>query len=255
MTLVRASDATQLNEVVNHSSVWPHVARQGQDGNLDLSPVVADPRNVVLTCPGGALVFVWMEAGVFEVHTQFVDGHRGPEAVAATKEALEWMFTRSEAMELYSQVPVGNVGALGLVRAIGGKRWFSRENAWTKPDGVSVGVDYYCLHYNDWMARAGGLVERGAWFHRELVEQKAKVGFPGEAPHPDDLAHDRAVGACAAMIVGGQIPKGINLYNRWAKFAGYGEIRVVSLDPLLLDIMDCFLWVKPDGGFEVMPCH
>lgn len=248
----RTFNAKYVNEVINHPSVWPFVA-QGAAGALDVTSVVANQANVTLTCEGGALVFVCHEPGVYEVHTQFLEDFRGAYALERTEEALDFMFTRTDAMELQSKVPANNAPARGLVRAIHGRKDFSREKAWLTSEEVLVDVDYYTLDFPTWRRTARNLAEEGEKFHLELERQKAALGLPNDA-HAHDEAHDRAVGAAGLMMTRGQVVKGITLYNRWARFAGYAEIRLINVNPMLLDIQNCYLWLKGDT-FEVMPCQ
>lgn len=50
--VVRESDATRINAVLNHDAVRPWVLMPGQEA-LDLSAFVADPHNVVLMTEDG----------------------------------------------------------------------------------------------------------------------------------------------------------------------------------------------------------
>lgn len=247
----REFDATRLNAVVNHPAVHPWVSLPGQ-GELDLTPAASDPRNVLLMTEGGGLLFVQHEPGVYEVHTQFVPEVRGRAALKATREAVHWMFTRTDCMEILTKVPQGNVAAEALTRALGGVLDFERKDAWQTPLGLRS-VKYYGLRYADWVKSAGGLVERGHWFHDQLESEKVRMGSHAVV-HDDDPAHDRHVGAAVEMILRGQVAKAIVLYNRWARFAGYVELQVVSVAPLIIDIQEALIQVS-DGNFEVIQCR
>jgi hypothetical protein len=243
----RAYDARHLNEVVNHPSVLPWVTMEWAppkfpiDGSgelneleLDLAPLVADLRNVVLCVEGGALFFHWQEPGLYEVHIQFIEGPARAMAVGTVRAGLHWMFTRTDAMELVTKVPVCNRGASAIVRSIRGELLFERERAWATPEGEPCGVMYYGLRCETWIWRTHNeLVAKGQWFHARLDEERARLGTRA-APHGDDPAHDRAVGATVDMILGGQLDKGLVLYNRWARLAGYQPITIESLVPCVL---------------------
>jgi hypothetical protein len=75
-----------------------------------------------------------------------------------------------------------------------------------------------------------------------------------EENHPQDDAHDRYVGACVETIYGGQPEKAVILYNRWARFAGYQPIALVSKSPLLIDIGTAILQVINES-FQVVQCR
>lgn len=247
----REYSAERVNSVVNHPDVRPWMGSI-ELGPLDLSGAVADPRNVLLMGQGGGLLFMQLEAGLYEVHTQFLPEHRGKEAVAVVRDALRWMFTRSDAVEIVTRVPKGNDGALGLVRAIRGQLQFERPKVWPTPAGM-VDVAYYSKTIMSWARDDERLSLTGEWFHGKL--EAAKAATAGAAPlHDDDDAHDRYVGAAAEMIAAGQVAKGINFYNRWAKFAGYGLISVIALNPVVIDIGDAILAVRGDD-FDVLLCR
>lgn len=246
----RDTTAERINEVVNHPEVHKWVALPGQ-GALDMSALVADTRNILLMVPEGGLFFEFQEPGVYQVHTQFLPTFRGAGALRVTRDALHWMFCRTDCMELLTKVPVHNVGADGWAKLIGGVLDFEREGAWPTDEGT-VAVKYYRLSYADWVRSARGLIERGRWFHERLTAEKVRRGM-ADAPHPEDLAHDRYVGAAVEMIYGGQLAKAVVLYNRWARFAGYVPVKVVSAKPTIVDIDEALVYVTGDT-FEVMPC-
>ena len=187
----------------------------------------------------GAVLFHFQEPGVYEVHTMALPAARGRAYLRAVQEALRIMFLCSGCMELYTRVPEGNVGALGLVRLIQGRHEYD----------LAVGFNarpcqYWALRWPDWLWGSGGqeLVARGRWFHARLEEQFAEQSRTHEA-HADDAAHDRAVGATSELILNGMVLKGILLYNRWAKIAGFSTCSVVLEKPLVLNIGDALIQV------------
>lgn len=246
----REFSAERINAVVNHSDVRPWVG--GGSGPLDLTPLVADPANVLLMNEQGGVLFQKHEPGLYEAHTQFLPDGRGAQAVASVADALRWMFTRSDAVEIVTKVPAGNGGALGLVRAIHGRLLFVRDNVWPTAQDASA-VSFYSLGIMDWAGKAPGLAESGHWFHEKL--EGAKAATAGAAPlHDDDEAHDRYVGATVEMIAAGQVDKGLAFYNRWARFAGYGPVAAIAVNPLVIDIGDAILAVRGDD-FDVLLCR
>jgi hypothetical protein len=44
-----------------------------------------------------------------------------------------------------------------------------------------------------------------------------------------------------AMISHGMLDKGVILYNRWSRIAGYAPMGIVARSPLVLDIRDALL--------------
>ncbi|MCJ2039549.1 hypothetical protein MKK55_11440 [Methylobacterium sp. J-059] len=251
-SLVRELDATRINAVLNHPAVRPHVTLPGQD-DLDLSDFVADPANVLLMTEDGSggIAFHQHEPGIFECHTSFLPEARGRVALAAVRSMIMHMFVATDCMELLTRCPAGNRPAEALARAVGGVLDFERPAAWPTPRGP-VAVKHFALRYHDWVKTADELPEIGAWFHDRLEAENARLGVPDEI-HEDDPAHDRHVGAAVAMFLCNQPGKAVHLYNRWARFSGYGLINVASVDPLIIDIGSHVLRVHP-GNFEVIPC-
>ena len=76
--------------------------------------------------------------------------------------------------------------------------------------------------------------------------------------HPDDPVHDMAAGAALLMIERGQPAKGVAFYNRWARLAGYSEIRLVSDSPVTIDMSEdgivCVLGLG-SRGMEMLLCQ
>lgn len=249
LSVVREFSAERINSIVNDPDVRPWV---GGFGPLDLSATVANPANVLLMGQGGGLMFIQLEPGLYEVHTQFLPDARGQNALTAVLDALRWMFTRTDCVEVVTRVPDGNAAAAALVKRINGELQFHRPNVWQAPTGL-VGVKYYSKTLASWVRDTDSLNEIGDWFHEKLAAVKVASG--ALAPiHEDDDAHDRYVGAAAEMIVNGQVVKGINFYNRWARFAGYASISVVATNPIVIDIQDALVAVR-GSDFEVLLCR
>src|SRR6185437_13841247 len=102
---------------------------------------------------GGGVLFQCLAPGLYEAHCQFLPETRGAQSIQAVKDALRWMFIRSDAVEIVTRVPEGNKGALGLVRAIHGQKLFDREKVW--PVGGNLqGVGYYGLTLMQWAGKA-----------------------------------------------------------------------------------------------------
>jgi hypothetical protein len=246
----REFHADNINAVVNDPSVRPWVG--GGTEPLDLAAAVADIRNVLLMTEGGGVLFMFREPGIYEAHTQFIESARGASAVAAVQDALRWMFTVSDAVEIQTRVPANNRGALGLVQAINGEHRFNRRNAWPTPEGM-VDCAYYALTIDRWAAKAPGINETGVWFHDKL--EAAKIAAGATSPiHDDDEAHDRYVGATCEIMMLGMTDKALRFYNRFARFSGYGEVSVIAINPVVVDIGDALIAVR-DDDFDVLLCR
>lgn len=247
----RQTDARFLNRILNDPSVYPFV-HGNLKGPMDASVIVADPANVLLTGELGALLFVQHQPGFYEVHSQCLPEGRGAWMLSFVRACLHWMFTCTDAVDIQTRCPQGNVPALALAKRIHGRFLFTRADGWIM-DGVPISADIYGLNIQDWAASAPGLVERGHWFHERLEAEYARHGVADPAPHPDDETHDRYAGMACEMILGGQGHKAAVFYNRWAVMAGYAPITIIKATPptVTVDIQDAIIIVRPDGTFWV----
>ncbi len=239
----RSFDASDINPIFNHPTVFPNVSVPGLE-KIDVTNLVADPRNVLLTADGGGIIFCQIEPGIYEVHTAFLKPERssnGPHIRNVCQNAYRWMFTHTDCMVLQTRIPAFNRAAIVFAPLLGWRLEFERKSVWPTADGM-VDMSFFCLRYEDWVKNDDHIVETGNGFHRKLDEERARHGVEDDG-HPDEECHDRYVGACAEMIFSGQPEKGVILYNRWARFAGYGPIAMISKDPLMVDIGDALLHV------------
>lgn len=249
--LERQTDAKFINRVVNHPDVMPWV--QGTNlGELDCTALVQNKWNVLLAGKFGAVLFIRHQPGYYEAHTQVLPEGRGKWTIRLVRAALHWMFTRTDAVEIVTRVPQGNLAALALTRMIHGVYEFTNPRGWVFKNEL-VPADIYALRIQDWMKRAPGLVERGHWFHDRLVDEFKKQGHV-EPQHDDDETHDRYVGAAAEMFLAGQYVKGAVFYNRWAVMSGYAPIGIVTEQPLVLDIGNALLMIR-NNDFWVLTCR
>lgn len=239
--------AHKINRFANHPDVVDMV-RGYLKPPLDFGPAIADARNVLLTGQHGAILFQCLQPGLYEAHSIAVPEGRGPWMLSFTRAALHWMFARSDAVELVTRCPQGNIGALALAKRIGGKFWFRREKGWVV-NNDPVPADIYRLTVQDWMETAPGLKERGHWFHDRLEAEYRRLRKADPSPHPDDDIHDRYAGMAVEMFLGGQPHKGVILYNRWAAMAGYALVSIASLTPLTVDIQDALVVVRENDFY------
>jgi len=252
--VARHRNAEWLNRVVNDPSVREWVLADTSKA-VDLTSFVANPANIVLGGKHGAIAFEQLTPGVYEAHTQVLPAGRGGWAASFVLACLHWMFAQTDAVEITTRVPQGNVAARAGIRMLehvfGPLFELRRERGWLR-NGEHIPADVYVLHLSKWMLHAPGLYERGTWFHRRLEEEYARLGKQ-EDLHEDDSVHDRAVGAACELLIGGQAPKAVVFYNRWAALAGYAPISLTSVQPLVVNIRDALLLVRPgEQNFWVM---
>ena len=249
MIIERATDASFINAGVNHPAVRPFVqAPPGQV--IDLTPVVQNPDNFVLQGDHGGMVLMQVVPSVYEAHTQVLPEGRGEWGLKMAMACGDWLFTHTNATEIITRVPTGNLPALALTRACGMRL---EARVMQELGGEEKEVDIFAGRIQDWIKVAPGLVERGKDFHRKLRQRYDEAGIKSEI-HPSDEWHDRHVGAACGMFMGGQPIKGCLIYNRWAAMALAPRITLVSLDPLVIDITEARLEIVGDD-FRVHQCQ
>jgi hypothetical protein len=155
-------------------------------------------------------------------------------------------------MILHTKVPEFNRAAEVMARAVGGVCDFERKDVWPTDEGA-VDISYWSLKYEDWLKKTPSLMESGRAFHKHLDDERKRLGAPDDS-HPDEDCHDLYVGACVETIKGGQPEKAVILYNRWARFAGYAPISLISKDPLIVDIASSTLLVE-NQTFRILKCR
>lgn len=233
----RTFDAAHVNRICNHPDVRPWLG--GGDGEIDVSALVANLENYSLFGPEGGFILVAGPGASFEVHSQFTpEGRRS--SFRAMLDGMDYMFTRTQALQITTFLPDNNPAAKGLARGGGFRPWFRRDN----PEvGVvkDLGPGWQArIDVDDWIARTKELEADGERFHEALE----KAG--GHTNHEDDPIHERYVGATYRMIARGQARKGEALYNRWAANAGYAQVRLLSEAPPVLDAITAKVTLEGD---------
>ena len=247
--MARTMEAGRLNAIANHPEVRPWT---GGEGPMDFTAFAANPAHFCFIGEHCGFLCHPLDLGVYEVHSMAVPEGRGGATLTCVREALRYMFCATDCTELLTRCPDGNSAALGLARVSGFQEIFRRDGVWTTPAGVE-GVSFQSMSLARWRQLDPEIASVGRKFHDQLHAAKAAAG--STAPdHPDDEAHDRAVGASALMILSANPVKGVWAYNRWASFAGYQPIRLLSEAPVMVDVVDAIVSAK-DGAMEVLSCR
>ena len=119
-------DAAFLNRVVNHPAVHPWVS-MGLKGDLDITALVEDPRNVFLANEWGGFLLIAKGDYVYELHTQFLPEGRGKSAYAAGREGCAYMFTKTDCLRIDTYIQLDNPAAERYARVVGFKKWGETE--------------------------------------------------------------------------------------------------------------------------------
>jgi hypothetical protein len=249
-SLIRRSfDADEINPILNDPSVFKYAAYEGMTA-FDLSPLLADKRNILLMADHGGIVFHWQALGVYQVHTNFLKvprGYSGPGTYVlnACRAAYRWMFTHTDCITLLTMIPAHNRAAAMFAPMAGWIKEFERKGVWPSIEDGAVDMTFLALRYDDWVRKTPELMLSGLAFHDQL-EHEFERHRAQDKKHPDEDCHDLHVGACFEMIRGGQLDKAVILYNRWAQFAGYGQIEIVSHNPAVLNIGTALIQIYGD---------
>lgn len=246
--LKRTMDAAFLNRVVNDPEVRSWL---GGEGALDLTRSLANPQNIALVGQHGGFVVERLGPDLGDAHTQILPEGRGLWAVDAIREALRYVFIRTEITTLTTKVPLAHRGALLLVKQMGFQELFRRDDAFTTPDGERCPLVFLSLTFERWLQNDAVVLQAGELFHAQLKAAEAEWGVT-LPDHPEDQAHDRAAGAAMLMAQAGNPARAVQSYNRWAALAGYPPIDLLSLAPLVLHVGEGVIVTNNDGEMEVL---
>lgn len=225
-------------------------ARSGPAGaSADLGPLVQHPAVIPLAGPHGGFIFAPFDTQRYELHTLIGPEGRGKCVLPLFADAARVLFTTTDALEIVTKTAATNRAASIMARRAGFRVLFERQGAaWDGSD-----MTFYALSLDEWMMRDASLETEGHAFHAML--EAAKIASESVLPvHPEDPAHERAVGACALMVKAGRAAKAVWLYSRWAVLAGYATIELVEEDPPVIDVRDALVTIK-DGQLEVLECR
>jgi hypothetical protein len=242
-----------VNVVFNDPDVFPLIANPGAV-KIDMSGDLANPRNVCLSTEGGAIFFIADEPGIYIVSANFLPKYRGRYALEAVREACRWMFAHTDCLTIQAQIPEFNRAAKWLCRAVGATKEFKRQAIWRTND-APADVSFWALRYDDWVKQATDfLAPQGHAFVQRLAAEFKRHGCEFVQTENDEICDVRR-GALMEMVYGGQPEKGVVLYNRWARFAGCGQIALISnSSQLVLDIGIAVIVVSEDS-FKVAKCR
>ena len=255
VSLVRRTfDAAEINPILNDPSVFRFAAAQG-DQALNIAPVLADERNVVLMADRGYVLFHWQAPGVYQVHTNFLKATRkysgpGTYVLNACRAAYRWMFTQTDCVTLFTWIPAHNRAAAMFAPLGGWTKEYDRKAVWPSVSDGLVDMAFCALRYADWVRKTPELMLAGRAFHEHIQREFARLGKPDEA-HADEDCHDLHVGACVEMIHGGQMDKAIALYDHFAQYLGFHLISIVTHEPPVLNIGNALLKIEGDA-FKVL---
>ena len=247
----RQFDAAWLNQLANDPDIFPWV-HGAVVGPMDCAPIAADPRNLILAGEHGAIVMKPVAPGIYDVHTTVLKTGRGKWAVAFSQACAHWAFTKSDAVELGTRVPRGNIAALALTKLAGASLEGEVADAWIM-DHQPIPAKIFSLGIIAWVRQAPGLYERGQWFMHRMMAEVARHGREASYQSPGQI-YERQIGAACEAVFGGQPIKGLTIFNRWAAICGTPLITVLAMRPLTVDTGGSILIFRNDD-FWVASCR
>lgn len=234
----RIFNSKHLNEIANDPRIRPWL---GGTGEIDLTAALSAPANFAYGDEDGGFVLMNLGYGRYEVHTILRYGVR--DARTRAQEMLDYMFIHTDALEIVTKVPKNNPRAGALAAGCGFLQLWERPNGWEGQHGLS----FRKLDLDLWASECYTAEVEGEAFHRKLEHL-----IPEN--HPEDQNHDMAVGVALLMVKAGNVDKALTFYNKWAVFAGYGQVQLISQNPLIIDMGTEFLVFK-NGELEDIQCR
>jgi hypothetical protein len=241
LSVERSFSAERLNYILNHPAVRQDVADLSE-GKLDLKKSVDNDKNILVMGEHGCVMFFCVSQCIYEAHTQILPEGRGAWAFQFVQSCAEFMFTKTDAMEILTRVPHGHIAAKALALKAGLKYEFTRTDCCVFR-GQKVPVDIFSGRLQDWVLIAPDYRELGDIFHHRLNALAADKGV-NEAPHEDDENHNQYIGICIKMMQGGQHHKAVAFYNRWAFASRHALVEIVSENPTVIKFDIGFLKIN-----------
>jgi hypothetical protein len=245
MRLATIADKERVETICNDPVIRLWTAFEGAPA-CDATRYLTAPSFAVIG-ESGCFLAHHLDTTRYVIHTNLLPECRGAKAVEASKEALALAFLKTDATELMTMVPATIPHARLLARQMGFRVLFNRQAVWPAL-GELHAMGFYSLSLDDWIL-SDHCAAAGSAFHERLH------GELGLKAHRHDQAHDAYVGAAVEMIKAGNVSKAIATYNRWARFALYQPVEIVSTEPLRIDIKQCVLRIEGDQFFMEAPHH
>lgn len=246
-----AKDAKRINQILNHPGVYSWIS---DDDNIDMTETLKKLGVVGLLGDYGCVIFHPIQLGIYEFHIAVLPDHQGEYVSRFFREVCDWIFTRTNAVEIITRCPENNRPAKMACSREGMDHIFH-----TRPLFLSGGKLFpykvYGMTVQKWATLSESLVDQGKLFHQLLEDEYTKIG--GDilekhyANHFEDNTHDRYVGGAFMMVKAGFPQKAVSFYNRWAIPSDYQAISVVSLEPLVIDLVMSKIRFNK-SGFEVI---
>jgi hypothetical protein len=152
LALATPDDATFFNAVANHRDIRDAVAGP-LAGNLDLTPLLCDPKIHCLLGKYGFSIFRRYAQFLWEWHCATLPEATGRWRLGAGRASLDYLFSHTDAVAAVAAIPQPNKGARVLVGALNFKLCNVLPAAWPLPGGNAVPLHVYAMMREDWGLR------------------------------------------------------------------------------------------------------
>lgn len=205
---------------------------QVKKGALFPPDVEVDPSwfmsiGFILLANGGCFICIPLDDETLDVHTNFLTGMRGKNAIEEAKSALRIVFSETLVTKIMTKVPIGYKHTSLFTK------WLGFDKV-----GESNGMELYSLTIEKFIGMDDELKKLGKRFHENL---------PHEHKHDDNDYHNGCVGFVALCIKSQRTYKAVQIYNRLAFFMGWNLISIKQEDPLVIDMGTGLIHVNNDN--------
>lgn len=135
---------------MNDERLFEDIALEGQD-KIDLTEIIKDDKNVFLIDDKntGGFLFHQISEGIYESHPQFLPESRGKYAFKHALESLEYMFKKTNCMEVYAVAPKEYVNSKMLAKYCGFEKVDQVKKDYRLKNASGI-YDVYLLTFNKW---------------------------------------------------------------------------------------------------------
>ena len=198
----------------------------------DMRSFILNFNNVALRFGDrGLFLFIPRADTVYEAHTLFKDTGKFQDDA---DEAFAHIFLALGAEYVTTVIPHEIKHARVAAKRVGFKLFEEGPH-----------MDTYAVDRWDWALSSKTNQKLGKEFHSKLHEQLGKEN------HPEHKENNQMAGMLWRALAMQNLEM-VGLYNAWAETAGFYQLRILNHYPVVLDVGDGLIAVKPDASdFEV----
>jgi hypothetical protein len=198
-----------FDQVANHPQVFEKIAPSGLER---VSFAEAWDSCLGFEFDDGGFIMQCLGGGLYEAHTLFLPGCKDTRSKGM--QVLHYMFCAGDCREIVTRIPCDLTTARGFATSLGFVLRGRRAEVFPRAKG-SVDVEWLGMTIGEFIAVDPHLPKIGEGFHKRLHDEGIGTN------HADDEWHDRYVGYAISCGTLGQRDKGVEIYNRWARYAGF----------------------------------